>query len=186
MYVPLDAIARVLTAPRPPLPAVLDVANTANAADAAGATPAGVAAAELAARTELESHLAEISAFPEGPQGLLVHAPTVVWLAAVTSGLHARRFFPYLGPELAFGQHVSTMIHRTLLYSYWDDGWHRRDHLGRALRQFEGLRHYLLGPAEALVELQHVRLHLADLSNYIAFAAYRLERAPGLLELRKA
>ena len=161
MYVPLAAVARMLTSPRPCLPAVLEAAGD---------------AAELAARTELESQLAELAA-SEGLTRLPSSAPSVVWLAATAAGLHARRFFPYLGPGPAFEQHVSIMVHRTLLYTYWDSGWQERDHFGRALRQFENLRRSLLSPAADLVELQHVRLHLADLSNYIAFAAYRMELA---------
>jgi hypothetical protein len=163
MYAPLAAVARMLTAARPPLPAVLEAAGD---------------AAELAARTELESLLAELAASPERLQGLPGAAPTAVWLAAATSGLHARRFIPYLGPASAFEQHVSTMVHRTLLFSYWDSGWQERDHFRGALRQFENLRHLLRAPAADLVELQHVRLHLADLSNYMAFAAYRMEISP--------
>ncbi len=161
MYLPLAAVARILFAPRPCLPAVFQAAGD---------------SAELAARTELESQLAELAS-PEDQERLPSSAPSVVWLAATASGLHARRFFPYRGPGSAFEQHISTMVHRTLLYTYWDSGWQERDHFGRALRQFENLRRSLLSPAADLVELQHVRLHLADLSNYIAFAAYRMELA---------
>jgi len=164
MYLPLTAVARMLTAPRPNLPAVLETAG-----DAAG----------LAAHSVLEHQLAELSASPQGLERLPATAPLIVWLAAVAAGLHGRPFFPYLGPRSAFDQHVSIMVHRTLRYTYWDSGWHERDHFGRALRQFDKLRHRLLSPAANLVELQHVRLHLADLSNYIAFAAYRMEMLPG-------
>ena len=162
MYLPLAAVARMLMAPRPNLPAVLETASE---------------AAELAVRTELEYLLAELSVSPQAPERMAAKAPLVVWLAGIAAGLHARSFFPYLGPRSAFEQHVSTMVHRTLLYSYWDSGWQERDHFSRALRQFDNLRHRLSSPAESLVELQHVRLHLADLSNYIAFADFRMEMA---------
>ncbi len=164
MYLPLAAVARMLIAPRPDLPAVLETACD---------------AADLAVHTQLELQLAELSASPQALERLPRSAPLVVWLAAAAAGLHARTFFPYFGTRLAFHQHVSTMVHRTLLYSYWDSGWQERDHFGRALRQFDKLRHRLLSPAANLVELQHVRLHLADLSNYVAFAAYRMEMLPG-------
>ena len=106
--------------------------------------------------------------------------PKAILLNAVASSLHARNFQRFPSPLDAFLNHKTVMLHRVATNDH--RAWPPPQPLRGALANFRKVFPALRMPAESIERLQHVRLHLADVSNYLAFILFRpdlREELPG-------